>query len=129
MPALIALDATLTLNRAGERREMPLEEFYPGYRRTALREGEFVESFAIPAGRPDRRFATYKVSKRPEQDISAVAAGFSLVVDGGRVAQFRAAYGGLAAVPQRARHLERALAGRPWTLEADRKSTRRNSVH
>ena len=58
------------------------------------------------------------MSKRFDQDISAVAAGFAVTLDGDEVAGFRAAFGGVAAIPKRATHLESALIGQPWTLEA-----------
>ena len=118
MPALIALGATVVLNRGGEHREIALEDYYIDYKRTALQPGEFVERIRVPIDVEDRLFATYKVSKRYEQDISAVCAGFAVTLDGGRVARFRAGYGGVAAVPKRAHHLERALIGGPWSLDS-----------
>ncbi|MEQ8967114.1 MAG: xanthine dehydrogenase small subunit [Azospirillaceae bacterium] len=118
MPPLIALGARVVLNRAGQRREMALEDFYLGYKRTALEEGEFVERLRIPIWAEDRRFGVYKVSKRRDQDISAVCAGFAFsLTEDGRVTAFRAAYGGMAATPKRARAAEAAVEGRPWTLE------------
>lgn len=118
MPALIALNARIVLNRDGERREMALEDFYLDYRKTALEPGEFVEKLIVPFLPDGQRFATWKVSKRIDQDISALAVGFLLELDGeGRVAAFRAAYGGMAATPRRAAALEGALIGRPWMLE------------
>ena len=118
MPALIALGATVVLTRGGEHREIALEDYYIDYKRTALQPGEFVERIRVPIDVEDRLFATYKVSKRYEQDISAVCAGFAVTFDGGRVARFRAGYGGVAAVPKRAHHLERALIGGPWSLDS-----------
>jgi xanthine dehydrogenase small subunit len=69
----------------------------------------------VPRPRPGLRFATYKVSKRFDQDISAVCAGFALAIERGTVASARVAYGGLAATPKRAGACEGVLAGRPWT--------------
>ncbi|MGP1393891.1 MAG: xanthine dehydrogenase small subunit [Inquilinaceae bacterium] len=117
MPPLIALGATLVLNGGGDRREMPLEEFFLAYRKTTLRPGEVVERVRFPAADPARHFAVYKVSKRLDQDISAVCAGFSLSLDGGLVSDFRAAFGGMAAVPKRAGLVEAFVVGRPWSLE------------
>ncbi|AWK86823.1 xanthine dehydrogenase small subunit [Azospirillum thermophilum] len=118
MPALLALGATLTLNRGGVRRTVDLADFYHGYRRNDLKPGEFVERIRIPLPADGERFATWKVSKRRDQDISAVCAAFLLRLDGdGRVAAFRAGYGGMAATPARARALEAALLGRPWTVD------------
>lgn len=118
MPALIALGARLILNHGGERRELALEDFYLDYRKTALEHGEFVERLIVPLLREGQRLATWKVSKRVDQDISAVAVGFMLETDGeGEVAAFRAAYGGMAATPRRAAAMEETLIGQPWTLE------------
>ncbi len=119
MPALLALGATLVLNHGGARREVALDRFYHGYRKSDLKPGEFVERIRIPLPKASQRFATWKVSKRRDQDISAVCAAFLLTLDeGGRVAELRAGYGGVAATPARAAALEAALAGQPWTADA-----------
>ena len=115
-PVLIALGAEAVLrSRAGERR-MPLEAFFVEYRRTALQRGELLAFIDLPAQPAGARAVAYKVSKRRELDISSVAAGFRVVVDGeGRVTEARLAYGGMAATPARARRTEAALVGQPWT--------------
>ena len=119
VPALIALGATLVFNRGGERREIAIEDHYLAYRRTTLRSGEFLERVRIPLPRPDQTFVTYKVSKRFDQDISAVCAAFRLTRGpDGTVTDFRAGYGGMAAIPFRARGVEAAVVGRPWGLDA-----------
>ncbi len=115
MPALICLGATLRL-RAGEKtRELPLEDFYLAYQKTALAEGEFVESVTIPLTPADRHFRTYKISKRFDQDISAVCGAFCLELDGSTCRSVRIAYGGMAAIPQRASQCEAALEGKEWS--------------
>jgi xanthine dehydrogenase small subunit len=117
-PALLALDATFTLRRGGERREVPADGFFLGYRETALRPGEFLERIRIPRPPAGRLFRAYKVSKRFDQDISAVCGAFALRIEAGRARDVRIAYGGMAAVPTRARACEAALEGRPFTAEA-----------
>ena len=114
-PALLALGAALVLRRGGERRELPLDDFFLGYRRTALRPGEFLERIRLPLRSPAREFRAYKVSKRFDQDISAVCGAFAVELERGRVRDVRLAYGGMAEIPKRARACEAALAGRPWT--------------
>jgi xanthine dehydrogenase small subunit len=114
MPALIALGARLVLRRQGQRREMPLDAFFLGYRKTALQPGELIERIRIPVD-PAWRFGTWKVSKRRDQDISAVAAGCAVRLEGGRVAEARLAFGGMAAVPKRAASAEAALVGKSWS--------------
>jgi xanthine dehydrogenase small subunit len=114
-PVLLALDALVVLaSRSGERR-VPIDEFFLSYRKTALQPGEIVRAVEIPDPAPDARMAAYKVSKRRELDISAVAAGFRVELDGeGLVRKARLAYGGMAATPARARNAEAALVGAPF---------------
>jgi xanthine dehydrogenase small subunit len=114
MPALIALRASVVLNKAGKRRTLPLEDFYLGYRKTALGRGEFVERLTLPID-PAWRFLTYKLSKRFDQDISAVALGMAVKLERDTVADVRIAFGGMAATPKRARAAEAALKGQAWS--------------
>jgi xanthine dehydrogenase small subunit len=118
-PVLLALDArAVLLSRQGER-TVALEDFFTGYRKTALREGEVLARVEVPPLPSRARALSYKVSKRRELDISTVAAAFCVELDGeGRVARARLAYGGMAATPARARATEAALVGQPWTQEA-----------
>ena len=117
-PCLIALDATLVLRGPDGAREMPIGDFFLDYRRTDLRPGEVIEAVRVPRLAPGEVFHTYKVSKRYDQDISAVIGAYRLTLADGRVADARIAYGGMAATPKRARHAERALIGGSWDGEA-----------
>jgi xanthine dehydrogenase small subunit len=117
-PALIALGATLHLRRGAERREMPLEAFFLDYRKQDRRPGEFVEAVTIPAAAPTLR--CYKLSKRFDQDISAVCGCFNVTVEGGIVTGARLAFGGMAGIPKRAAQVEAALIGQPLTPEVAR---------
>lgn len=112
-PALIALGATLHLRRGNERRAMPLEDFFLDYRKQDRRPGEFVEAVTFPATAPSLR--CYKLSKRFDQDISAVCGCFNVTVEGGRVTAARIAFGGMAGTPKRAKVVEAALLGKPWS--------------
>ena len=114
LPWLIAMDATLVLAGPGGRREMPIEDFFLDYRKTDLRPGEVIASVRVPRLAASEAFRTYKVSKRYDQDISAVIGAYRLEIAGGRVRDARIAYGGMAATPKRARRAERALTGRVW---------------
>lgn len=118
MPALIALGATLWLRQGVQTRDLLLESFYLEYRQTALRPGEFIERIHIPLLPAGCHFHTYKVSKRFDQDISAVCGAFCLDLDDGQVRSIRICYGGMAATPQRARRCEQVLMGQPWTETA-----------
>ena len=105
MPVLLALNSELVLQKQSHKRIVALEHFYTGYRKSVLQPGEFIRSIRIPTLAPGARFAAYKVSKRFDQDISAVCAAFHFH-DG----QARFAYGGMAPTPARARHAEAAYA-------------------
>jgi xanthine dehydrogenase small subunit len=122
MPALIALGARVRLRRGAATRVLDLEDLYLDYRKKDLGRGEFVEAISVPAPRAGCQFAVYKISKRMDQDISAVCAGIAVDLDGGRVAAARIAFGGMAATPRRARHAEQALLGQPWAEPAVRAS-------
>jgi xanthine dehydrogenase small subunit len=113
-PMLIALGARLVLRRGEERREIALEDFFIDYGKQDRRPSEFVEAIVLPKPAPELRFRAYKVSKRFDQDISAVLGAFALTIDNGKVASARIAYGGMAATPRRAFKAEAALIGRPW---------------
>jgi xanthine dehydrogenase small subunit len=115
-PALIALDATLTLRKGAARRTIPLEDFFIAYGRQDRAPGEFVEAVDVPVPAQEERFAVYKVTKRRDEDITATLGAFRLLLDDdGTVAAVRIAYGGMAATPRRAFAVEAALIGQPWT--------------
>jgi xanthine dehydrogenase small subunit len=111
-PALIALGARLHLRQGDSRRDIAIEDFFIDYGKQDRRPGEFVEAVSIPR-QPDR-LRVYKLSKRFDQDISAVLGAFNVTVSGGLVTAARIAFGGLAATPKRANALEAALTGQPW---------------
>jgi xanthine dehydrogenase small subunit len=113
---LIALDARLELRRSKNVRRLPLEDFYLEYQKEDLAAGEYVAGVAIPPAGEGQLLASYKLSKRIDQDISAVAATFCVTLKDARVTDARLAYGGMAGTPRRARHAERALLGGGWSL-------------
>lgn len=110
-PALIALGSTLELRLGAETRTLPLEGFFLAYRRQDRRPGEYVRGVTVPKLAADQHFRAFKVSKRFDEDISAVMGAFRLTLDGRRVVEARIAYGGMAATPKRASAAEAALAG------------------
>ena len=120
MPALIVMGATLVLRKGKRTREMPLDEFYVAYQKTALAPGEFVERIRVPRRPAGVHMRAFKISKRFDQDISAVCGAFCVRLDRDRVTEARIAYGGMAATPKRAPATERALAGREWNESAVR---------
>jgi xanthine dehydrogenase small subunit len=118
MPILMALGAEVELRRGLQTRRLPLDQFYLGYQRKDLQPGEFVVAVWVPLMPRGTRVGSYKVSKRFDQDISAVCAGFVVELDDGRVASVRLGFGGVAAVPARAKKAEAALTGKQWSEEA-----------
>jgi xanthine dehydrogenase small subunit len=115
---LLALGATLVLRRAAKRRELALDEFYLAYQRSALVAGEFVESIHVPRRDPASEVRAYKISRRFDQDISAVFACFFLrrasSLPDAPVDVIRIGCGGVAEVPKRATRCEQALIGKSW---------------
>jgi xanthine dehydrogenase small subunit len=106
-------------------REMPLEDFYTGYRQSVLAADEVVAFIKVPL--PTSKTASktaaqtsllraYKISKRYDDDISAVCLVLNLTLDAGVVSDISIGAGGVAATPVRARQTEAALHGQPWTL-------------
>jgi xanthine dehydrogenase small subunit len=117
-PVLIALGASITLRRGAARRSLPLEEFFLAYGKQDRAPGDFVESIHVPLPDAAWRLAAYKLSKRRDEDISAVAAGLAVRVEGGRISAARLAFGGMAGTPKRAATAEAALIGQPWGAAA-----------
>ncbi len=113
-PLLIALGAQIVLRQGKATRTLALEDYFIDYKVTARQEGEFIEKIIVPRPRGNQAFRAYKVSKRLDDDISAVCAAFNLVVEDGTVQSARIAFGGMAAIPKRAAACEQALLGAAW---------------
>jgi xanthine dehydrogenase small subunit len=113
-PALIALNAQLVLRSARGSRTIPVEDYFISYKVTAQQAGEFIESIVVPRAKAGYTFRAYKVSKRLEDDISAVCGVFHINIDNGLVVDASIAFGGMAEIPRRARLCEQALINQPW---------------
>ena len=113
-PVLMALDAQVELRQGGRVRRLPLDDFYTGYLANRLEPGEFVQALVVPDAAWTRAIRAYKISKRFDSDISAVFAALAISLDGGRVAEVRLVFGGMAATVKRAAAAEAALAGQAW---------------
>ncbi len=114
-PPLIALGAVLHLRKGSRTRDIPLEDFFIDYGKQDRAKGEFVEAVSVP--KIADRLKVYKLSKRFDQDISAVCGAFYIEVADGIVTSASIAFGGMAGIPKRATHVEAALTGQPWTAE------------
>ena len=113
-PALIAAGASLILRQWNARRTIPLEDFFLGYGKQDRRPGEFVEAVLVPEPNPDTIFKVYKLSKRFDQDISAVCGAFAIELRDEVVISARIAFGGMAGTPKRATACEEAFVGQLW---------------
>lgn len=116
MPLLIALGAHITLAHQNGERTVALEDFYTGYRKNLLAPDELVTAIRIPLPQANQQLAAYKVSKRFDDDISAVCLVIQIQVDAhGVISTARIGAGGVAATPARAVATEAALIGQPWS--------------
>jgi xanthine dehydrogenase small subunit len=120
-PALIALGAVLHLRHGDATRDIPIEDFFVAYGKQNRAAGELVTGVTIPKSAPDLQ--CYKISKRFDQDISALCGCFDVTVVDGHVSAARIAFGGMAGTPHRAAAVEGALIGQPWTLDTVTKAT------
>ena len=115
MPLLIALGANVVLMSVRGHREMPLEKLYTGYRKNVMAADEVLAWIKVPKTIAGENVQVYKISKRYDDDISAVCLAINLHIKDGMVASASIGAGGIAATPVRAALTESALAGRPWT--------------
>jgi xanthine dehydrogenase small subunit len=124
MPLLIALNAEIHLQGPDGARSSPIERFYRGYRKPDLRPGEIITGVLVPKPQPGALLKAYKVSKRFDDDISAVCLTVMLNISEGRVHAVRIGAGGVAPTPMRAHLTEAALTGQDWTAQAASRAAR-----
>ncbi len=146
MPLLIALGASVVLANTRGQRELPLESLYTGYRQNVMAPDEVLAFIRVPKasaeepsaapGRPKQastpsgggaahevaslggeHMKVYKISKRFDDDISAVCLALRLVLNGGTVQSASIGVGGVAATPVRALQTQAALVGQPWNID------------
>ncbi|WP_019028605.1 xanthine dehydrogenase small subunit [Colwellia piezophila] len=120
-PALIALGATMTLHVQGKERTILVEDYFVDYKKTVLKTSEFIKSIQIPKPRAGQTLKIYKISKRIDDDISAVLAAFFIeqtpIENGQKITKVRLAFGGMAAIPKRAPVAEAVLLGNSLSKE------------
>ena len=124
-PALIPLGGRVILRKGSAIRALPLEDFFIAYGKQARRPGEFVLAVEAPRLKENEHYRAFKVSKRFDEDISAVMMAARLTLDGRRVAAARIAYGGMAATPKRAALAEQTIIG----ADLDAPDTWRRALH
>jgi xanthine dehydrogenase small subunit len=110
-PLFIALGGSVELRKGERIRALPLERFFIAYGKQDREPGEFVRRLIVPKLPPATFFKAYKISKRFDEDITAVLGAFRIGVEGGRITSVRVAFGGMAATPKRALAVERQLMG------------------
>jgi len=116
-PTLIALNAKMILQCGSTLREIAVEDYFTGYKQTLLKDSEFIRTFTIPKPTSNQLFKVYKISKRVDDDISAVLVACSVQLKGNYVQSLRIAFGGMAAIPMRARNCETALIGNEFNQQ------------
>jgi xanthine dehydrogenase small subunit len=110
-PMLIALGAAVELRHGEQIRQLPLADFFLDYGKQDRKPGEFVRRLLVPKLQAGAHFRAYKITKRFDEDISAVLAAFCLTVEADRIGDARVAFGGMAGIPKRARSVEDRLRG------------------
>ena len=110
-PMLIALEASITLQKSEDTRELRLEDFFISYGKQERQQSEFLKDITIPKLSDNEHFRCYKISKRFDQDITATLGAFLFTVDRGIITKVRIAYGGMAEIPRRAISAEKRLIG------------------
>ena len=105
---MLALDSQIVLQGIKKSKILSINDFFINYRKTKLKEGQFIHSIRIPIF--DKNiFKAYKISKRFDDDISSVCAAFNLLIENKKIKKIKIAYGGMAAIPKRALSCERVL--------------------
>jgi len=108
LPLLLSLNAQIIIQDLKKTKILFLDDFFINYRKTKLKKGQFIHSIRIPLFTKNI-FKAYKVSKRFDDDISSVCAAFNLEIAKNKIEVVRIAYGGMAAIPKRAKFCEKIL--------------------
>lgn len=122
MPLLIALDANVVLMGVRATRGLPLEDLYTGYRKNVIAKDEVLAWINVPQPVAGEFLRVYKISKRYDDDISAVCLAAAVRLDDGKVTSVSIGAGGVAATPVRARKTEALLRGATWSLATVRRA-------
>jgi len=115
LPILLSLNAEILIEGISKRTVLPINNFFVGYRKTKLKKNEFIRSIKIPLFKKNI-FKAFKISKRFDDDISSVCGSFNFEINNNKIKQAYIAYGGMAAVPKRAKACEDILKNKPLTI-------------
>lgn len=123
-PVLLALGACIELASGEGSRWMPLSDFFIDYKKTQQKPGEYLRMIRIPRLMDNQILKVYKISKRLEDDISAVLAAFKFTLEGPAegdssqtIVSMTSGFGGMAGIPKAAIYLEQALSGKKMRAE------------
>ena len=108
LPLLLALNAKIVISNSKNDKILYLKDFFINYRKTKLKNGQFIKLIKIPLLQ-NNIFKAYKISKRIDDDISAVCASFNLNIKNNIIVSISIAYGGMAAIPKKALQCEKSL--------------------
>ena len=115
LPILLSLNAEVLIENFNKRKILPINNFFIDYRKTKLKKTEFIRSIKIPLFKKNI-FKAFKISKRFDDDISSVCGSFNFEINNNKIKEVYIAYGGMAAVPKRAKACEEILKNKPLTL-------------
>jgi xanthine dehydrogenase small subunit len=114
LPVLMAYNAKIILQNSKTQREVNLDEYILGYRKTIRTQDELIVAVHLPKVQIGSIIKSYKISKRKDLDISTVSAGFRLELDKNKVRNIKLVYGGMAEMTKHATAVERFLTGKGW---------------
>ena len=116
LPLLMALEAKIVTDGNSGKRTISINDFFTGYRKTKLKQGDFIYSIKIPIFKHNI-FKAYKISKRFDDDISSVCGSFNLEINKDYIKRVKIAYGGMSDVPKRAIKTEKILINSKFSEE------------
>jgi xanthine dehydrogenase small subunit len=114
-PVLMAYNAIIKTHGKMGKRNIELQDFISGYRKTVLQQDEIISEIEIPKLNDHSMVKFYKISKRQDVDISSVSGAFRLERNGNHaVKDIKLIYGGMAEMTKRAGNAEAFLKKKTW---------------
>jgi len=120
LPALLALNAKLILQSKNQRL-LDIKDFFKAYRKTALKNKEFIKEIRIPILK-SHIFKCYKISKRIDDDISSLFVAYLIKLKNNIIIDVNIAYGGMDSIPNFAFKTQKYLIGKEFNLKNIEKS-------
>ena len=115
LPALLALNAKLILQSKNQRL-LDIKDFFKAYRKTALKNKEFIKEIRIPILK-SHIFKCYKISKRIDDDISSLFVAYLMKLKNNIIIEINIAYGGMDSIPNFAFKTQKYLIGKEFNLK------------